>query len=132
MTDDVDRRLEISLRLKAARWLRGHQDGKGKAVPLSTRDLTQHPALRENRITQNRIEEIEQMRTTHPPRRMELEQLEHALDLPGWFISPAEDVVPMDLTEEAGEAAPEIQRRARASETARQGPARSEKREAGA
>jgi hypothetical protein len=75
---------EISRRLKAARWLLGSLvDGKAKA--LTTAELAAHPVLIANRISKNRLEDIEQLRINGGPRRWELEQLEEALGLPGWF-----------------------------------------------
>lgn len=71
--DDV----EVALRLKAARWLAGALDESGKPAALSVGDLALRPPLPENRITKNRIEEIEQLKAA--PRPMEVEKLAEAL-----------------------------------------------------
>lgn len=90
MTD----RLQTSLRLKAARHLAGRLGEKGKrgqrAIPLPVGELADHELLRQNGVTANRLEEIEQMKTDARP--MELEKIALALDLsPEWFQA---DVVP--------------------------------------
>jgi len=81
MTDP--RRIQVSLRLKAARYLAGRAGNQG-VVPIPVPELAEHPLLRDNRITRNRIEEIEQMKVTARP--LELDALARALDLPPeWF-----------------------------------------------
>lgn len=89
MTPEYGRRTvtkdEISRRLKAARWLRGGVDEKGKVQALKTSTLAEHPSLAENGISKNRLEDIEQQRLEPGPRKWELEKLEEALGLPGWF-----------------------------------------------
>lgn len=81
---------EISRRLKAARWLAGGVDEKGKPKELKVAELAQIPPLPENGITANRIEEIEQLKVRGGgPRPMELEKIARALGLPGdWFAAP--------------------------------------------
>ena len=73
------RQLEISLRLKAARWLAGSQrvsakstTGKEQAVALSPEELASRSPLPENRITANKIREIEEMKTFVPPSQITL------------------------------------------------------------
>ncbi len=75
--------LEVSLRLKAARFMAGAlaDDGK-RVVPLTVEKLAAHPILVENGITVNRIQEIEQMKTKAPARAMELEKIAEALRVP--------------------------------------------------
>lgn len=80
----MDKR-EISRRLKAARWLLGSTDSKGRVQALPVKDLAQHHVLVANRISANRLEDIEQVRIPQGPRPWELERLEEALGLPGWF-----------------------------------------------
>lgn len=59
-------------------------EGKKGSVPLTVSALAEHPLLRENRVTRNRIEEIEQMKID--PRPLELDALARALELPlDWF-----------------------------------------------
>lgn len=79
---------EVSRRLKAARWLRGGVDSNGKPGALSRAELARHPVLVGNRITENRLHEIEQIKTT--VRIVELIALEEALELPRWFEGLAE------------------------------------------
>lgn len=69
--------VQVALRLKAARWLAGALDQSGKPAALPVSDLAQRPPLPENRITRNRIEEIEQLKAA--PRPMEVEKLAEAL-----------------------------------------------------
>lgn len=79
-------RIQVSLRLKAARYLAGRAGSQG-VVPLPVSELAEHPLLRDNRITRNRIEEIEQMKVTARP--LELDALARALELPrDWFSEP--------------------------------------------
>lgn len=75
MTDPV----EVARRLKAARWLAGGVDPKGKPVQLKVSELAQRDPLPQNRITSNRIEEFEQLVAVARP--MELEKIAQALDL---------------------------------------------------
>lgn len=82
MTED-ERRLQISLRLKAARFLAGHQVGK-RATAMSGETLASLDPLVDEGITRNRLEEIEQMTTS--ARRADLDAISKALALPdGWF-----------------------------------------------
>jgi hypothetical protein len=86
------RRIQVSLRLKAARYLAGRAGSQG-VMPIPVPELAEHPLLRDNRITRNRIEEIEQMKVT--ARQLELDALARALDLsPEWF-SQAHDRPPL-------------------------------------
>jgi 3-hydroxyacyl-CoA dehydrogenase len=93
----VPDRLEISLRLKAGRWLAGTKATTGRqqgsAVPLTTDALANHPVLLANRITKNRLEDIEQMRNGEA-RSMELEKIAEALGLPAAWFQTADE---MDL-----------------------------------
>lgn len=75
MTDPV----EVARRLKAARWLAGGVDTKGKPVQLKVSELAQRESLVQNRITSNRIEEFEQLVAVARP--MELEKIAQALGL---------------------------------------------------
>jgi transcriptional regulator with XRE-family HTH domain len=87
----VPRPAEVSRRLKAARWLAGGLDEKGKPKPLSVKELAALRPLPENGISANRLEEIEQMKITAPP--MELEKIAQALELPDdWFTAEAPQV----------------------------------------
>lgn len=83
---------EVSRRLKAARWLAGGVDAKGKPIPLSPRKLAQHERLQRNGISANAIEEFEQLR--REPREMELRVITEALELPStWFSGAVTDPV---------------------------------------
>jgi hypothetical protein len=86
---------EVSRRLKAARWLAGGVDAKGKPKELKVSELALRPPLPENGISANRLAEIEQLKITAPP--MELEKIEEALGLPGWFFAES----PVGASEEA-------------------------------
>lgn len=82
-----DTRLQVSLRIKAARHLRGARKSEGKregAVALSTAELARHPVLVSNSIARTRIEDIEQMKVDARP--MELEKLAEALEVPAGFL----------------------------------------------
>lgn len=79
------------------------------ALPVS--ELVERAPLKENRISQNRVEELEQARVNEP-RSMELEKIAEALSLPrGWFSEPdlaklipaeaARTPLPMDPSAEA-------------------------------
>lgn len=90
--------IEISLRLKAARWLVGSSGDK--PAPLSVEALAKRRPLVQNKITKNRIEEIEQAKTT--ARSMELEKIADALGLPhAWFT--AKDWRPLIRNEPPGQ-----------------------------
>lgn len=70
--------------MKAARYLRGGLNGKGKPTPMSVAELIALPKLAENKVAQNRVEDIEQMKVEARP--IELDLISDALDLPGdWF-----------------------------------------------
>jgi hypothetical protein len=58
-------------------------------MPLPVSELAEHPLLRDNRITRNRIEEIEQMKVAARP--LELDALARALELPASWFSNAQD-----------------------------------------
>lgn len=80
--------VQVSLRLKAARYLAGGpaRNGKGKETvkPLRVSALAALAPLQENGITRNRLEDFEQLRATARP--MELEPIIEALGLPAdWF-----------------------------------------------
>jgi hypothetical protein len=84
MTEQPINRAETSRRLKAARWLRGGFNEKGQTSPLPTDELAAIPVLELNKISQNRLEEIERMKID--ARTFDREKLEEALGLPeGWF-----------------------------------------------
>jgi transcriptional regulator with XRE-family HTH domain len=85
-------RIQVSLRLKAARYLAGRAGSQG-VVPLPVSELAEHSLLRDNRITRNRIEEIEQMKVTARP--LELDALARALELPPDWFSEAQDRLPI-------------------------------------
>lgn len=92
-------RADVSRRLKAARWLAGGIDEKGRVTSLTVEALAQLAPLPENGISQNRLEEIEQQKVDARP--MELEKIARALGVPdAWFSAPtpiqpalSEDVV---------------------------------------
>lgn len=87
-------RPEVSRRLKAARWLAGSLNDKGQVAPLEVRELAQRDQLKENRISSNRLEEIEQLRVDARP--MELDKIAEAMGLPSsWFR--ATKVAPLTL-----------------------------------
>lgn len=79
--------VEISRRLKAARWLVGGEDARGKPTALSVEDLAAREPLPANRITSNRLEEIEQLKADARP--MELDKIAEALGLPPWWFTAA-------------------------------------------
>lgn len=105
MLDDhnVCRRAEIARRLKAARWLLGDaerakgRDGKPhrvgwKAIPVPADRIVARSPLAENGWKADRLGKIERMERNTTP--MELDALEVALGLPGWFSgvgAPPED-----------------------------------------
>lgn len=86
---------EISRRLKAARWLAGGLDEKGRPAPLSPEALAQREPLRRNRITANRISEFE--RLVSEAREMELAVIAEALGIPVSFFTVADDRVAAQL-----------------------------------
>lgn len=82
--DEAERLLQISLRMKAARHLRGHAGMKG-ATPMPIEDVAKLPELVDEGVTANRLTEIEQMKV-RAPRRSELEAFRAALGMPAdWF-----------------------------------------------
>lgn len=75
---------EVSRRLKAARWLAGDVGPDGKPRALSVAELAQRDELVNNRISANRLEEIEQIKTQARP--VELREIARALEVPEqWF-----------------------------------------------
>lgn len=93
---EVDERqvqAEVSRRLKAARWLAGGIDEKGRPAPLSPQELAAREPLVRNGITANAIMEIEQL--IRRPRPMELRTIAEALGLRGdWFTAGIEFTPP--------------------------------------
>lgn len=83
----------VSRRLKAARWLAGTaRNERGQVLPAAPAELAADPALRADRITANRIRDLEQERVDARPG--ELEALAAALGVPaGWFT--ADDPLPV-------------------------------------
>lgn len=82
-----DLRLQVSLRLKAARHLAGSsRPSKGgfEAVALTVEELAKRPLVIENGITKNRLDAYEQMKTE--PRPMELQVIADALGVPRDFL----------------------------------------------
>jgi transcriptional regulator with XRE-family HTH domain len=91
-------RSEVSRRLKAGRWLAGDLNDKGKATALTPEELATREPLVRNRISANRLYEIEQERVD--AREMELEKIAEALDLPPAFFladAPATQLVSDDF-----------------------------------
>ena len=92
LPDDLPEvRLEVSLRLKAARYLAGGlRESKGKnkvgyeAGPVTVEELAQHELIVANGIRRNRLDAYEQMKTD--PRPMELQVIADALDIPRDFL----------------------------------------------
>lgn len=80
---EQERRIQISVRLKAARWLAGGPNSKGKPAPLGQKELALLPESRDAKITVNLVQETEQ--TTNVMSRQQLEAIEQALNLPNWF-----------------------------------------------
>lgn len=79
--------VEISRRLKAARFLHGRKNEKGQVVGLPVAEVAARGDLQQNKIGVNRLQEIEQLKTKPPP--MELERIAEALGLPRkWLIEP--------------------------------------------
>lgn len=116
------RRAEISRRLKAARWLRGGLDEKGRPAPLSPEDLADHEPLRRNGITANAISEIERMVKSARP--MELRELCEALEMPpDWFAVESNALSREALQRSAALLAPQLLAAAQALRQAQeQGP----------
>lgn len=86
MAEPDPERVRVSLRLKAGRYLAGRADDDGKPIALPVDELAKNPLLVANRITRNRLEEIEQTKTSARP--MELEKIAVALGLPeDWFAA---------------------------------------------
>lgn len=85
-------RSTVSRRLKAGRWLAGHdRNSRGQLIPLSADELAKRPPLLANRISANRIEEIEQEKVE--ARQMELEKIAQGLGLETtWFDAETADL----------------------------------------
>ena len=95
-------RAETSRRLKAARWLAGGVDAKGKPDELKREDLALRSPLPENGITANRLHEIEQMKIAARP--MELDRIAEALGLPHeWFTSATLPVASAEAVRQSAE-----------------------------
>lgn len=93
--------VEVSRRLKAARWLAGGVKDNGKPAELKASELARRDVLVENGITANRIEEIEQLKVT--PRPMELEKIAQALGVPrDWFVERVSQPVEGETTPAPG------------------------------
>lgn len=104
---ELERRAEISRRLKAARWLVGsvdmnHKTSKGRPKPmpqpLTREKLAERQLLVDNGITANMLGEIE--RLDRPVFPMEITVIADALEIPASFFLnpelswPQEDVGP--------------------------------------
>lgn len=88
--DEHTRRVQISLRMKAGRYLAGSWKPEGRkrgAIPLPTAALARRPALLDEQISDDRLQSIEQIKAgTSPPARSELRAIITALNLPDdWF-----------------------------------------------
>lgn len=82
---------QLSLRLKAARWLNGYIDEKGTPKAMHLDVLAEMPSVKNNGITLNRLHEIEQMKAEARP--MEFDEIADALNVdPDWFR--AENLLP--------------------------------------
>ena len=83
-----DVRLQVSLRLKAARHLAGGlrkgKKGGFEAGPYTVEELAQHELIVTNGIRRNRLDAYEQMKTD--PRPMELQVIADALGVPREFL----------------------------------------------
>lgn len=99
---EPDLRLQVSLRLKAARMLAGHRATEGRqsgsAIALTTAELAASPLVKANGIKRNRIEEIEQMKADARP--MELAVLAEALKVPRSFLTEPLEGPPEQLSAE--------------------------------
>lgn len=81
--DEQERRLQISLRMKAARHLVGHRGPKG-ATAMPVDDVVQLGPLLDEGISPNRLTEIEQMKVS--AKRSELDAFIDGLQMPAdWF-----------------------------------------------
>jgi hypothetical protein len=95
---DIERRIEISKRLKAARHLAGYLDEKERVRPLAVEELVQLPSMVRNGITRNRIEDIEQLKVDARP--MELAAVAAALSLPSaWFAQGEGEAINQPIAE---------------------------------
>lgn len=110
--DEAERteRVRVSLRLKAGRHLAGGVGEDGKPAALTVAELAEQPDLVANGITRNRLEEIEQIKTSARP--MELERIAVALGLaPDWFAPPATQLDGAErVLREAAQVARELRR----------------------
>lgn len=81
--DENERRLQVSLRMKAARHLAGYHGSQG-ATPMPITDVVTLGPLLDEQVSSNRLTEIEQMKVS--ARRSELDAFVAALGLPAdWF-----------------------------------------------
>lgn len=94
--DERSRELQISLRLKAARWLAGSErvranskTGKPEAIALPIPDLAKRSPLPENRIRANKLTEIEEMKTYVTPSQLALISEALGVDLESLPLLPA-------------------------------------------
>lgn len=89
--DETSLRLEVSLRLKAARYLAGGlrptKKGELIASPVTVDELAADPVIVKNGISKNRLDAYEQMKTE--PRPMELRVIAEALGVdPEFLLEP--------------------------------------------
>lgn len=100
--EEPDVRLQVSLRLKAARYLAGglRKTKAGmEASALTVEELAAHPVIRANGIKKNRLDAYEQMRTD--PRPMELRVIAEALKVaPSFLLEPLSAPSPRPAIEE--------------------------------
>lgn len=81
--NESERRLQIALRMKAARHLRGHRGGKG-ATPMPNADVAKLGPLLDEMVSANQLVEVEQMKATMT--RTQMRAYVDALSLPPtWF-----------------------------------------------
>jgi hypothetical protein len=98
--DEDERRLQIALRLKAARHLVGHHGRRG-ATPMPVEDVVLYPPARDENITANRLTEVEQMKVSL--RRSEMDALVRALKMPeDWFAGLYPSDVGREITSPLG------------------------------
>lgn len=97
-------RLATSLALKAGRWLVGAVDEKGRPAALTVEALLARSPLQENRITKNRLEDIEQMNVDARP--MERALISQAL---GVDLDALRDLRPPDSATEPASAEPPLE-----------------------
>lgn len=89
-------RVELSRRLKAARWLAGGTDARGNPVDMTREELAQLPALVRNGITANELSEIERVNVKKDIFDYHLTSIIDALDLPEAYfgeVSPRQSEI---------------------------------------